>query len=182
MEMDDVWNTCCWHLVHTKPRQETRAEHNLMTLNIETYTPMYKARRVNQYTGEVDYRAKPLFPGYIFARFKINDLYHKVCLTRGVRSLVWFDNRPPAIDEEVIMLIQSRQGKDGLIRIGEEISPGDEVIIKNGPLKNLAAIFERATDANRISLLLETVSYQARIIVDRDSVRRVDNLDEVARL
>src|SRR5215468_8378498 len=132
MEREALWNTCCWHLIHTRPKQEARAEYNLMTLNIETYTPMYKAKRVNQYTGKIDYRAKPLFPRYLFARFSINDLYHKVCFTRGVRSLVCYDNYPPEIDEEVIAMIQSREGKDGFVRIDEEFSAGDEVIITNG--------------------------------------------------
>jgi hypothetical protein len=47
-------------------------------------------------------------------------------------------------------------------------------LVKDGPLKNFAGIFEREMkDVDRIRILLETVSYQAHIEIDRDMVKKV---------
>jgi transcriptional antiterminator RfaH len=76
----------CWYLVRTHPRQEDRAEINLKSFGIETLAPRFKERRHNFYTGDVTHHSKPLFPGYIFAKFRLNDLCHKVRYTRGSGS------------------------------------------------------------------------------------------------
>jgi len=77
------------------------------------------------------------------------------------------------MDEEMISLIRSNIKEDGFVRIDKEIKPGDRVIVKDGPLKNLAGIFEREMkDADRIRILLETVNYQAHVEIARDMVRK----------
>ena len=64
--------------------------------------------------------AKPLFPRYIFAHFKISDLYHKVRFTRDVYRVVSFGEGPTSIDEEIIALIQTNVKEDGFVRIDEK--------------------------------------------------------------
>jgi len=162
-----------WYVIHTHPKQEDRAGSNLRVLGVPIFNPKIRERRHNQFVNAPTYVAKPLFPRYIFAQFKINDLYHKVRFTRGIYSVVSFGEGPTSIDEEIITLIQSNIKEDGFVRFVEEIKPGDKVIVKDGPLKNFAGIFERAMkDTDRIRILLETVSYQAHIEIDRDMVRK----------
>ncbi len=169
----------CWHLVRTHPKQELRADFNLKTLNVETYVPMYKLAARSQYATQTTHTVKPLFPRYVFARFRINDLYHKVKFTRGVQELVCFESAPATVDDEIIAMLQARQDKQGLIRIEDNFQPGDQVVVKDGPFANLVAVFERTTmDSDRVVLLLQTVSYQARIVVDKASIRKPGKLDQ----
>ena len=87
--------------------------------------------------------------------------------------MIGFGERPASMDEEIISLIRSNIKEDGFVRIDNEIKPGDRVIVKDGPLKNLAGIFEREMkDADRIRILLETVNYQAHVEIARDMVRK----------
>jgi len=87
--------------------------------------------------------------------------------------VIGFGERPASMDEEIISLIRSNIKEDGFVRIDNEIKPGDRVIVKDGPLKNLAGIFEREMkDADRIRILLETVNYQAHVEIARDMVRK----------
>jgi transcriptional antiterminator RfaH len=167
----------CWYLVQTHPRQEGRAEGNLKSLGIETLAPMFKERRHKFYTGEVTHHAKPLFPSYIFAKFRVNDLYHKVRYTRGIRQLVSFGDYPAVIDEEIITTIQSRIKEDGFARMDtdEGLKPGDGVLIKGGPLRNFAGVFEyEMKDADRVRILLQTVSYHAHVEVAKDLVVKLN--------
>lgn len=178
MSAEQLWNMPNWHLIQTHPKQETRAESNLKTLNIQTYVPMYRAKLRNRFTGETTRMIKPLFPRYIFARFKVDDLYHKVSFTRGVRNLVCFNHRPTTVDGQIIDLIRAREDKDGFIKIEEETLPGDEVVINKGPFKDFLAIFERTlSGADRVVLLLQTVSFQVHLIVDHESIRKATYSD-----
>ncbi len=162
-----------WYVIHTYPKQEDRAGSNLKVLGVPIFNPKLRERRYNQFSSMPTYVTKPLFPRYIFAQFKVDDLYHKVRFTRGVYSVVSFGEGPAPITEEVIMLIRSNIKEDGFVRIDEEIRPGDRVMVKDGPLKNFTGIFEREMKyTDRVRILLETVSYQAHIEIERDMVKK----------
>jgi len=162
-----------WYLIHTHPKQEDRADGNLRVLGMPLLSPKIRERRYNQFVLAPTFVTKPLFPRYIFAKFKIDDLYHKVRFTRGVYNVVSFGEGPVPIDEEIITLIQANIKEDGFVKIDDEIRIGDRVIVRDGPLKNLAGIFEREMKGtDRIRILLETVSYQAHFEIDRDMVRK----------
>jgi transcriptional antiterminator RfaH len=165
-------NSLQWYVIHTHPRQENRADKNLRAMRVETFFPKTKERRFSPYTGEPGFVTTPLFPRYIFARFRVSELFRKVCSTRGVNSIVRFGNGPPVpVDNEMITFIQSQRNEDGLIRTGEALKPGDKVAVNCGAFRDLIGIFERETAvANRISILLSTVYYQGRLIVERDFV------------
>jgi transcriptional antiterminator RfaH len=162
-----------WYVIHTHPKQEDRAGSNLRVLGIPIFDPKIRERRYNQFSIALTYVTKPLFPRYIFAQFKIHDLYHKVRFTRGIYSVVSFGEGPTPIAEEAIMLIRANIREDGFVRIDEEIRPGERVMVKDGPLKNFAGIFEREMkDTDRIRILLENVSYQAHIEIEKDRVKK----------
>jgi transcription antitermination factor NusG len=87
--------------------------------------------------------------------------------------VVSFGEVPTSIDEKIITMIQANIKEDGFVRFVEEIRTGDRVIVKDGPLKNFAGIFEREMkDTDRVRILLETVSYQAHIEIERDLVKK----------
>ena len=167
-----IEDTARWYVIHTHTKQEDRASSNLRVLGVPIFNPKIRERRYNQFSIVPSHVTKPLFPRYIFAQFRI-DVYHKVRFTRGVYNVVSFGEGPTPIDEEVIMLIQSNVKEDGFVRIDEEIRSGDRVIVKDGPLRNFAGIFEREMkDTDRIRILLETVSYQAHVEIKRDMVKK----------
>jgi transcription antitermination factor NusG len=162
-----------WYAVYTNPKQERRAESNLNAWGIETLYPKIKKRRSNAFTGLPVYETAPLFPRYIFARFCADKFMHKVCFTRGVKSVVSFDNVPARVEDEAIALIKSNIDKAGFAQIGEPFKAGDRLLIQAGPLRGLVGVFERQMkDSERISLLLDAVSYQSRMIVGRNLVVR----------
>jgi transcriptional antiterminator RfaH len=172
---EERWDESCWYLVRTHPKQEARAEENLRSWQVETFLPRFKEQRLNKFTEEAVFTVKPLFPSYLFAKFKLRDLYHKVRYTRGVRELVSFTDYPSIIDEEVVRIIKLRIGKEGLVMIGDDLQIGDRVVVKGGPLKNLCGVFERELkDTDRVMILLETVNFQAHVEVRRDLLQKSD--------
>jgi transcriptional antiterminator RfaH len=163
-----------WYVVHTHPKQEERTSSNLNVGGIETLTPKLQVSKPNQYTGKLQHFVKPLFPGYIFARFRYNEQYHKIRYTRGVHSLVCFTSSPTPVDDEIVDLVRSKIAPDGFVKPFEELKPGDAVVIREGRFQHLSGVFEREMeDADRVRILLNTVTFQAHVVVDRAIVNRV---------
>ena len=163
-----------WYAIHTHLRQESRAEANLKTMNVETFFPKIKEQRRNQFSGALTAYTKPFFPRYIFARFEVEQLLPKVWFTRGVRSVVSSGGSPSQVDDEIIEFFQMRTDKDGFVRFGEDLKPGDRVMIKGGLLNSLVGVFEREMDdAQRVMVLLQTINYQGHLIVERNSIQKV---------
>lgn len=161
-----------WYAIHTYPKQETRAEQNLQAWNVETFLPRIRDCRFNEFTSEPSYFSKPLFPGYLFARFGLNSLLHKVRFTRGVHSIVCIGIDPAPVDDNVIEIIAAQMDAAGFVKLGDDLEPGAKVLIQAGPFKGLTGIFEReASAADRIRILLDCVSFQASVEVERTHVK-----------
>lgn len=167
-------NDLSWYAIFTNAKQEERANSNLLAWGLETFSPRWKECRRNEFTGVPTYFSKPLFPRYIFARFDVNRLLQKIWFTRGVKSVVTFNDSPAQIDDSLIDLIKSRVGEDGFVKIGEDFSHGDRVFIKAGPLKSIVGIFEcDLKDSDRITILLSNINFQGRVTIERSMVAKV---------
>jgi transcriptional antiterminator RfaH len=172
MSNNTLSDTPNWYAIHTHPRQENRAESNLRAWEVETFAPRLKECRYSN--GVLVQMVKPLFSQYIFARFSAQDMLHKVSFTRGVSSVVSFGSSPTPIGEEIIEVIRARIGEDGFVSLGEVLRAGDVVKIKGGPLKNFVGVFERkVSNENRVMLMLNTISYQSHLVIERRLVQKV---------
>ena len=166
--------TPSWYVIQTKPRQEERAKANIEALCIETFFPKILDRRINEFTGAVTSITKALFSQYIFARFSANQLINRIGFARGVNRVVSFGDSPCQVDQEIIRTLRAQVSADGFVRLNDDLKPGDRVVIQDGRLAHLGGIFERdLTDCERVSILLTTLSYQARIVVNKGLVRKV---------
>ena len=171
LQMEDNRN---WYAIHTHPKQEDRAESNLKAWHVETFAPWRKGRQMRR-AATTAYSHQPLFPGYIFARFNVQQLLHKIRYTRGVHSIVSVGYQPAVVDDELINLMQSRCNEEGYVLMSGELKPGDEVIIKEGVFKGFVGIFERQMkDSDRVTLLLKAVTHRAQVIVGFDCLEKVE--------
>ena len=165
-----------WFAIRTHLNQENRAEANLRAWNVETFYPKIKEQRRNQFSGALTSLTKPFFSRYLFARFNVEQVLHKVWFTRGVQSVVSFGGAPSPVMEEIIEFFRARVDKDGFVRLGEDLKPGDKVVMKGGMLDSLVGIFEREmNDSERVMILLQTINYQGHVIVERSSIRKLAN-------
>jgi transcription elongation factor/antiterminator RfaH len=165
-----------WYVVHTHSRQEDRAAGNISSYNVETFAPRFRQVRYNEFNGRPTYLLKPLFPSYIFARFRIEESFHKIRYTRGVHSLISFNDSPAKVDDDIIAILRSRVKDDGLVKMNDDLKPGDEVVIQEGLFKNFTGIFEHEIgDADRVRILLETVNYQIHAVVTSQAVKKLNS-------
>jgi transcriptional antiterminator RfaH len=174
MSNEIIFDMPQWYAIHTHPKQEDRADSNLQAWKVETFNPKYRERRLNEYSNKPTFSVKPLFPGYIFARFEAGAMLHKIWYTRGVHSVVGFGEGPIPISDAVLDMIRSQVQEDGYVNIGEEFKAGDPVIVKDGPLKSLTGVFEqKMNDSDRVTVLLTAVQYQGRILIEKDQIGKL---------
>ena len=176
-------DTLGWYVVHTYPHQEDRASTNLKAWQLEILNPKLRVKKYNEFTGKVSWLAKALFPSYIFARFRLNVQYNRVRYTRGVHSLVSFNETPALVDDEIVKLVRSRIGDDGFVSMFEELKAGDEVMINEGRFQNFCCVFDRVMQtSDRVRILLSTVNFKAHVVVYRALFSKVSSESGSARL
>jgi len=161
-----------WYAVRTKPKEENRADFNLRSFQVPTFAP--KLRQVRHAGHGSRYTVKHLFPPYIFAYFDVISQLHQINYTRGVQKVVSFGGNPVSISDEVINLIKEKVDDDGFVCLDEELKPGDRVRINSGPLQSLVGVFQRnLSDKERVEILLNAISYQSHLLIDREMVEKV---------
>jgi len=173
MAVEAVDSLSQWYVVHTHLKQEDRANNNLERWGVQTLFPKLRSGRINEFTGATTYITRPLFPRYIFAKFNAGTQFSNISFTRGVHQVVSFGSQPAPVDEDIVQLIKARMDNDGFVKIGDELKQGDKIVIKAGPLRDFQGIFERELkDNERISILLNSINYQCRLVIRKELVAR----------
>ena len=162
-----------WYLVKSQPHRESVAVMRLAQLGVETFCPYRK--KVKRVRGNHKTERSPLFPGYLFSKFNRDNQFRLVSYAEGVAKVVTFGENPAVVDEEVIDSIKARMQNGFVVLQPQSFRSGDAVRIQDGPLAGIQAVFEKElTGTERIALLLKTVSYQARVLIDRNYVANIE--------
>jgi transcription antitermination factor NusG len=169
---DDLWNDVHWFAIRAKPRREHFAVLNIGALGIGILFPQVKSERISR--GAPRQGAKPLFPGYFFARFCAANSLESVKSARGVLQVVSSGRIPIPIDEKVVREIRGRVQADGFIRIPPPcLAAGTRVTIQSGPFEGMMGRVEREQDdRKRVAILLETL-FHARLLIERRWIEAV---------
>ena len=161
-----------WHLLRSKPRQEVIAETNLQRWGVESFCPQLMQTKVIRRKKRTV--ISPLFPGYLFSRFNLYTDYRKVAYAHGVADVVTFGTTPARVDEEIIETIRASMHEGFVTLSPPSFISGQTVQIQEGPFKGLLAVFERElSGTQRVALLLKSVSYNARLIIEREWVSQI---------
>lgn len=172
MNVEKLSQKVYWYAIHTKPRQEDFAELNVQSFGLPTFNPKLKEKKLVR--GVRQEVIKPLFPSYIFCKFSCQEFLRAVKYSRGVRNVVGAGDAPTPVDDEIVSIIKNRMKGGYVVIEPPKMKPGDRVIVENGPLQGFVGIFERETrDSERVVVLLNTIRYQARLIMERDSLRKL---------
>jgi transcriptional antiterminator RfaH len=160
----------CWYLVQVKPRAEKVSVLHLDQLGLESFCPHLKQQKIiRRVRREV---VVPLFPGYLFVKFDPLFQFRTVQYSTGVQKVVSFGDTLARVDSSIIEAVRARI-TEGFVHVSHSSSfqPGQKVRIHDGPLQGFEAVFEcEMSDRRRVSLLLESVAFQARVVVPVDQI------------
>jgi len=157
-----------WHLVYTKPRKENKAEENLLRQGYGTYLP-WVIKRSGRGTTRTP-AVEPLFPRYLFVNLDAEtQSVAPIRSTFGVSNLISFGGRLTLVPAGLVDKLRQAEAADGLHRFPmREYCQGQAIQIVSGPFAGLAGIFQAASGAERVSILLDILGKTTTVCINRD--------------
>src|SRR2546426_4201989 len=147
-----------WYCIHAKRYRESWVAHQLTESCDEVYLPLLRQQR--RVRRQVKWVIEPFFPGYLFARFAVEERFRAVRYTPGVISVVSPRGGWPAEVDEGIITALRRHAVNGYIEVQPApLCLGDELEVIEGPFQGLQGLFERELKGGeRVAVLLDLLS------------------------
>ena len=120
-----------WIAVQVRPRSERIVATQLGIMGYEHYLPMYARRRT---PGSA--RLSPLFPGYVFCRYSV-DNPNRIVRVSAVVRLVGTDRGPLPLPEHEVEGIRRVTTLQLPVEPWPNYQPGERIRVVSGPLSGI---------------------------------------------
>lgn len=157
-----------WTVAQTHPNAAGVACANLHRQGFEYYNPMIK-ERVKLKHG-VAWRSAQMFSNYLFVQ--IVDQWRALKLTNGISQLLMLEHEKPAlIQDEYIISLRAKEGKDGLIVLNKsKFNKSNAVQVKSGPFAYQVGMFDGMSSRDRVFVLLSMLGTKRRVEIAEDNL------------
>jgi transcriptional antiterminator RfaH len=163
--------TACWHVVHTRPRQEKALARTLTAAGVEHYLPLHERVRFRGRRKIVVH--EPLFPSYLFLLGPVEATWMAI-ETRRVANVISVADQTRFTHE----LDQIRK----VLSAGAELGPyrflevGRRVRVTSGPFKDIEGLVEAWQKSNRLVLQIQALGRAASLEIDAGLLEPVDTV------
>jgi len=143
-------HTSPWHVLHVISNHEKRVAQHLVVRSVEHYLPLYTERA--KWTDRTVVTERPLFSGYVFARFSPQSRI-SVISTPGVLRLLGDETRDMVSGEE---LAKIREGLTSglLLRPHTSVAVGTRVRVRDGVFAGAEGVVTELRQQCRVILTL----------------------------
>lgn len=159
-----------WFALYVRVRHERAVAKQLAEKGLEAFLPCYESRR--KWVDRFKSIEFPLFPGYLFCRFTMQQRW-LVQSAFGVVRVVGFGNRLIPVDECEVLALQQA------VRAGVPCEPtpyltaGQRVRVGFGPLSGVEGILLDTKKGNRLVLSVTLLERSVSVEVDESAVEAV---------
>jgi transcription antitermination factor NusG len=161
-----------WYACMTRSRAEKRVERMLVEGGVEAFLPLVEMER--KWKDRCKKVPLPIFPGYVFARFRLGDI-HVVLKVPGLSSIL----RPngyatPVRDEEIQSVRHMIRGVEETGDVPAEaefIEAGEEVVVVSGPFEGMTGVMVEDRGQPRVVVSIAALRQAKSVVVARPSVR-----------
>ena len=159
-----------WYLLQCKPRQDERAQINLLRQNYVIFCPQIVSQRLIH--GKPRQSLEPLFPGYLFIHLSRDDNWAPLRSTRGVSRIVDFNHGPAVVPDDVIEHLRKRCSKPPEMHAAQQFKPGETLQIARGPLSTLEGVFLTMLGDERVMILLHFLNREQQVRIQLTDIER----------
>ena len=157
-----------WYAVWTRSRHEQVVREQLARKHYDAFLPtVTRWSRWKDRKKKIDW---PLFPGYCFARFNVDEALAILKCT-GVVNIVSFEGKPAAIPEHEIDSIRRLVESDLRYDPCPMIREGEMVEVRHGALKGVVGRLVRKGAHARLILAVELIGQGVSVEVDAADVK-----------
>ena len=159
-----------WYCLRTQTKREHIAAASLRQHEgLEVLCPRLRYKKVTR-RGKI-WWVEPLFPGYVLARFDLEQQERLVAHCNGVTHILKFGANYPAVPESFIENLVEELAKSGeedeIIPVAPAVAEGDEVEIAHGPLQGLSGeVVEVLPAQDRVRIFIEFLGGAQPVEVD----------------
>jgi transcriptional antiterminator RfaH len=161
-----------WHCVQTKPKSEHIAGASLRQFeDVAVYCPRLRYQKTTR-RGKVWF-TEALFPGYLFARFVLEDRLRAVSHANAVSKVLRFGERYATVTPEMIGLIRSEMAGEEILTLEEQdpAAIGENAEVAVGPLQGLQGIVtNHLSGGERVRLLVEILGGPTVVEIPAESL------------
>lgn len=150
-----------WYPVYTRSRAEKKAFDELNRKGITTYLPLHKT--LKQWSDRKKFIEEPLLKSYLFVYISTKE-YAEVLMTNGIARFLYFSGKIASMPEQQIEQLKLLLATEQELTIFDyDIKPGQKVLVKAGPFKDMIAEMVSVHNKERIILRLENIGYSIDI-------------------
>jgi transcriptional antiterminator RfaH len=160
--MGAISNSGKWYPVYTHPRAEKKAYLALVNKGVETYLPLQ--RQLKNWSDRKKWVEEPLIKSYLFVHIAEHE-QTEVLMTKGIARFIYFSGRITSMPDKQIEELKLLMASPFELEITEEnLQPGENIIIKAGPLKGMTG--EIVSYRSQKQLILRLSGLGCSIIVN----------------
>jgi transcription antitermination factor NusG len=157
-----------WYALTVKPQHEKSVAEQLAAKSLESYLPLYRAKR--RWSDRVKVIELPLFSRYLFCRFDFESRL-KVLQITSINRIVGFGGQPYPIEDRIIHDLKTVVGSGLPCNPWPLLRMGQRVRVCEGPLEGTEGILVREKAGYRVVINVEILNRAVAVEVERDLVR-----------
>lgn len=155
-----------WYVVQSLPRQEARAEMQLLRQGYRTFLP--RMTKTVRHARKLRTVRCPVFPGYLFVALDLQkDRWRSVNGTFGVASLIMAESLPAPAPRGVVEKLLDYMDESGLARFDRDLREGQAIRVLTGPFANVLGRLDRLDANGRVRVLLDIMGGEVPALLDR---------------
>ncbi len=155
-----------WNVIYTKPQCEKKLADYLKRRDIRYYLPLYESKKAYQHRKVVF--TKPLFPGYVFSCFGLNNKLDILNCGYVVRFM-----KVPNQQELLNDLHWIYQGRMKQLDFeqSEWLKTGWQVEIISGPMQGMLGLVQSQTKLDEVNLQVNILQQSVKLKLNPSDVR-----------
>jgi len=160
-----------WYVCRTRSRAEKQVERLIASAGFGVYLPVVERER--RWSDRIRHVGFPLFPGYIFVRFRLDQLL-TVLRTPGVSSILRHNGFPTPVREEelasVRVLVQGAN-QSGVAPVPVDfMEPGEDVLVVSGPFQGMRGQLLEERGSTRVVVQIWAMKQATSVELGRELV------------
>ncbi len=150
-----------WYPVYTRSRAEKKAHEELNRKGISAYLPLQKT--LKQWSDRKKIVEEPLLKSYLFVYISSKE-YAEVLMTNGIARFLYFSGKVASMPQQQIEHLKLLLATEQELKVFDhDIKPGQKVLVKAGPFKDMIAEMVSVQNKQRIILRLANIGYSIEI-------------------
>lgn len=154
-----------WYPIYTNPRAEKKAFEALEQKGLTVYLPLHKQLR--QWSDRKKWVEMPLIPSYLFVQITPSQMAD-VLMCKGVSRFIYFSGKIASIPEWQIDQLKLLLANASELEVVEQVfEPGQQVIVKAGPLQGLRGELVSWQSSQRVLVRIDYITESVLVQVSK---------------